>query len=193
LSERGRLIVFAAPAGGGKTTVIRKLLAAHPDWIFSVSATTRLPRAGEVNGREYHFLSDTEFRERIETGDFLEYEDVHGNLYGTLRSETEKHLQSGDTVVFDLDVKGAKSIKAAYPHALTIFLKPPSLDVLRKRLEARGTESAETIERRLSRAKMEMEYGEEFDAVIVNDKLDDTVASVERAIEKTNQKSKIKK
>jgi guanylate kinase len=182
LSDRGCLIVFAAPAGGGKSTVIKRLLAAHPQWGFSCSATTRPPRPGEVNGREYWFLNRSEFERRVAAGDFLEYENVHGELYGTLRAATQTRLERGESVIFDLDVKGALSVKRAFPEALTIFLLPPSREVLRERLQNRGTEPPELVERRLSRADMELEQAPVFDVQIVNDKLDDAVAQVDAAI-----------
>jgi len=182
LSERGRLIVFAAPAGGGKSTVIGRIRSAHPDWGFSVSATTRAPRAGELDHREYHFISKTEFERRVAAGEFLEHEEVHGDLYGTLRAPTNEALEHGQTLVFDLDVKGALSIKRAFPEALSIFLMPPSRDVLRKRLEGRKTETPESVERRLSRADMELGMADLFDVRIVNDDLSATVREVETAI-----------
>jgi len=178
----GGLIVFASPAGGGKSTVIRRLRDTHPDWGFSVSATTRAPRSGEADGREYYFLSREEFVRRVETGEFLEHEDVHGNLYGTLRPITMERVQRGETLIFDLDVKGALNVKEAFPEALSIFLLPPSREILRQRLEGRKTEPPEVVERRLSRADMELALAPRFDVQIVNDVLDTTVAEVERAI-----------
>jgi guanylate kinase len=178
----GRLIVFAAPAGGGKSTVIRRLREAHPDWGFSVSATTRTPRAGEVDGREYHFLVRDDFIRRVAAGEFLEHEEVHGDLYGTLKAPTFERLARGETLIFDLDVKGALNVKAAYPQALSIFLLPPSRDVLRRRLEGRKSESRESLERRLVRADMELALAPRFDVQIVNDDLETTVAEVEHAI-----------
>jgi guanylate kinase len=182
LSSAGRLIVFAAPAGGGKSTVIERLLAAHPDWGFSVSATTRLPRPIEKDGREYHFLTREEFLRRVAAGEFLEHEEVHGQLYGTLIAVTRERLARGETVVFDLDVKGALNVKAAFPEALTVFLLPPSRDLLRQRLEGRKTESPESVERRLARADMELALASRFDVQVVNADLYQTVADVERAI-----------
>ena len=178
----GRLIVFAAPAGGGKSTVIRRLREAHPDWGFSVSAPTRTPRAGEVDGREYHFLVRDDFVGRVAAGEFLEHEEVHGDLYGTLKAPTFERLARGETLIFDLDVKGALNVKAAYPQALSIFLLPPSRDVLRRRLEGRKSESRESLERRLVRADMELALAPRFDVQIVNDDLETTVAEVEHAI-----------
>jgi guanylate kinase len=178
----GRLIVFAAPAGGGKSTVIRRLREIHPDWGFSISATTRAPREGEADGREYYFLARSEFERRVAAGEFLEHENVHGDLYGTLKAPTYERLTRGETLIFDLDVKGALNVKAAYPAALSIFLLPPSRDVLRQRLEGRRTETPESVERRLARADMELALASQFDIQIVNNDLDATVAEVETAI-----------
>jgi guanylate kinase len=182
LSERGWLLVFAAPAGGGKSTVIHRLREHHPEWGFSVSATTRAPRPGEMDGREYYYISRAKFEQRVASGEFLEHEEVHGDLYGTLIGPTRERIAHGETLVFDLDVKGALNVKKTFPEALTIFLLPPSLAVLRQRLEGRKTESPDVIERRLSRAAMEMVLAPQFDVQVVNDDLDKTVAAVEAAI-----------
>jgi guanylate kinase len=176
------LIVFAAPSGGGKGTVIRRLRERHPDWGFSVSATTRAPRPGELDGREYYFLSIEEFRRRLNAGEFLEHEEVHGDLYGTLIAPTRERLEKGETLIFDLDVYGALNVKKAFPEAQSIFLLPPSREVLRQRLEGRKTESPEIVERRLSRADLELKLAPQFDVQIINDDLDMTVAEVDRAI-----------
>ncbi len=175
--------MFAAPSGGGKSTIIAKLRSSHPDWGFSCSATTRAPRPGEQDGREYYFLSRAEFQRRIASGEFFEYEDVHGDLYGTLRSPTEERLNRGETLVFDLDVKGALSIKGTHPDALSIFLLPPSREILRERLTKRYTEPPEAIERRLQRTDMELSFAPRFDVQIVNDDLDITVAEIERLVD----------
>jgi guanylate kinase len=182
LSDRGSLIVFAAPAGGGKSTVIRRLLAKFPQWGFSCSATTRPPRPGETDGREYYFLTRDEFLSRVAAGEFLEHEDVHGEYYGTLTAPTRTRLEQGETVIFDLDVKGALNVKKAFPEALTIFILPPSREILRARLQGRGTEPPELVERRLSRADMELAQSPQFDVQIVNDDLEKAVADVEAAI-----------
>lgn len=176
------MIVFAAPAGGGKSTIIRRIRELHPDWGFSCSATTRPPRPGEVDGREYYFLTREEFRRRIEAHEFFEHEDVHGEWYGTLRAPTESRLSAGETLIFDLDVKGALNVKRAHPEALSIFLLPPSREALRERLESRNTESPELVERRLARADLEMGMAHQFDVQIVNDDLERTVSAVEEAI-----------
>lgn len=182
MNSRGRLIVFASPSGGGKGTVIRHLLDKHPAWGFSCSATTRPPRPGEEDGSHYYFLSRDEFQRRIDAGDFLEYEAVHRDLYGTLKSVTQERLAKGETVIFDLDVKGALSVKRHYPEAFSIFVMPPSMEVLEQRLRGRQTESDDVIRLRLARAEMELGLADQFDIRIVNDVLEQTVTDVERAI-----------
>jgi guanylate kinase len=182
LSNRGRLIVFAAPAGGGKSTIIKRLRDAHPDWSFSCSATTRKPRAGETDGQEYYFLSREEFLSRVKAGKFLEHEEVHGDLYGTLKQPMDERLERGETVIFDLDVKGALTVKKVYPEALTIFIMPPSMSILRERLLSRHTESAEAVERRLSRADLELKLAPQFDVCVLNNDLEAAVVNVEGAI-----------
>lgn len=162
--------------------MIGRLRAAHPDWGFSVSATTRPPRPGEADGREYYFLSRSEFLRRIEAREFLEHEEVHGEHYGTLIAPTRERMERGETVIFDLDVKGALSLKAHFPEALSIFLFPPSREILRQRLTARKTEAPELVERRLARADMELAQAPRFDARIINDTLDKAIAETERAI-----------
>jgi guanylate kinase len=174
--------VFAAPAGGGKSTVIRRLRDSHPDWGFSVSATTRKPRPGESEGREYYFLAKGDFLSRVERGEFLEHEEVHGEFYGTLIAPTREKLEHGEIVIFDLDVKGALNVKRVFPEALTIFLLPPSRDILKQRLEGRGTEPPELIERRLARADMELALAPQFDKQIVNDDLETAVKAADQAI-----------
>lgn len=186
--SKGRLIVFASPAGGGKTTVIQKLRERHPEWTFSVSATTRKPRQGEVQGREYHFLTREDFLNRVSAGEFLEHEDVHGEMYGTLVTPTRERLARGETVIFDLDVLGALNVKKSFPAALTIFLMPPSREVLHDRLMKRHTESAELIEKRLSRTDMELAVAPQFDVQVVNDDLERAVNEVDEAIQREQEK-----
>lgn len=173
-SSMGRMIVLASPSGGGKTTMKERLLRDFPTLGFSVSATTRAPRTGEEHGREYFFLSKEEFDLAIREGAFLEWEEVFGgSRYGTLRSEVEKKLEKGYFLMFDLDVLGAMSLKEMFgAKALTIFLKPPSLDVLHARLVSRGTETDEQIRNRLQRAEKESSFEPRFDAVVVNDDLE---------------------
>lgn len=173
----GKIIIFAAPSGSGKSTIINQVMSDEEEELnlhFSISATSRPPRGKEKNGVEYFFLSPEEFEQKIAQGAFVEYEEVYpGRYYGTLKSQVDKQLAAGENVVFDVDVNGAMRIKEMYKdRALSIFIQPPSLDVLRERLESRGTEDAAAIEQRLSRAQYEIEQSERFDEVIVNDVLD---------------------
>jgi guanylate kinase len=170
------LIVLSAPSGAGKTTVARHLLSTFPFLSFSVSATTRPMRPGEVNGRDYVFLSRDEFRRRIETDDLIEYEEIFGNYYGTLRSVVEESISRGQFVVFDVDVKGALSLQRAFPaEALLILVAPPDMQTLETRLRSRQTESDEQITMRLARAEMEMGHRDDFDVVLVNRDLPQTL------------------
>ena len=173
----GKIIIFAAPSGSGKSTIINQVMSDEEEELnlhFSISATSRPPRGKEKNGVEYFFLSPEEFEQKIAQGAFVEYEEVYpGRYYGTLKSQVDKQLAAGENVVFDVDVNGAMRIKEMYKdRALCIFIQPPSLDVLRERLESRGTEDAAAIEQRLSRAQYEIEQSERFDEVVVNDVLD---------------------
>ena len=173
----GKIIIFAAPSGSGKSTIINQVMSDEEEELnlhFSISATSRPPRGKEKNGVEYFFLSPEEFEQKIAQGAFVEYEEVYpGRYYGTLKSQVDKQLAAGENVVFDVDVNRAMRIKEMYKdRALSIFIQPPSLDVLRERLESRGTEDAAAIEQRLSRAQYEIEQSERFDEVVVNDVLD---------------------
>mgnify|MGYP000630989369 FL=1 len=180
-----RLIVLSAPSGAGKTTVARYLLETIPGAVFSVSATTRPRRNGEIDGRDYHFLSREEFERKIAHGELVEYEEIFGNYYGTLRSATEDALHRGSVMIFDVDVKGALSLKQAYPQdTFLLFIEPPSLEELERRLRHRGTESEDQIQRRLERAALEMSYRDRFDAVIINE---DLATTLERAREVVEQ------
>jgi len=171
------LIVLTAPSGAGKTTIARRLMEAVPELRFSVSATTRPPREGEEDGAAYFFLSESEFRSLIEEGAFIEYEEVYpGRFYGTLRDRLERLADAGP-VLLDLDVKGAASIKRLYgDHAFVVFIQPPSLAVLEARLRARGTETEASLSTRLTRARTELEFASQADAVVVNDDLERAVA-----------------
>ncbi len=171
----GKLIIFSAPSGSGKSTLIESLMP-HKELNlhFSISATNRPPRGKEQNGVEYFFLSTEEFKQKIEEGDFIEYEEVYpGRFYGTLKSQVEKQLAAGENVLFDIDVKGGCNVKKLYgDRAMSVFVQPPSIDVLRKRLEGRGTDSQDMIEKRLAKAEYELSFAPKFDHVVVNDQLE---------------------
>lgn len=174
----GKLIIFSAPSGAGKSTIIRYLLQQPLNLSFSVSATSRPPRGTERDGVEYFFLTPEEFRRRIAAGDFLEYEEVYRDcFYGTLKSQVEKQLQAGQNVVLDVDVAGGCNIKKLYGgRALSVFIQPPSVEELRRRLAARGTDSPQAVESRLAKAAYELGFATRFDRIIVNDRLEQAQA-----------------
>lgn len=172
------LIVLSAPSGAGKTTVAKHLLGVFPYLSFSVSATTRSQRPGEVDGKDYFFLTRDEFRRRIENDDLIEYEEIFGNYYGTLKSVVQDSLRRGEYLVFDVDVKGALSLQRAFStETLLLFVAPPNLETLAERLRSRRTESAEQVELRLARAEMELAHRDAFDVVLVNNDLATTLDS----------------
>lgn len=185
----GKLILFSAPSGSGKSTIINYLMQQGLGLHFSISATSRPPRGQERNGVEYFFLSPEEFRERIAHNEFLEYVEVYeGRFYGTLKSQVDAQLSRGEHVVADVDVVGAGRIKAVYgDRALTVFVQPPSVDELRRRLEGRGTDSPEVINDRIARAEYELTFAPQFDVVIVNDRLEqaqtDALAAIRRFLQ----------
>ena len=172
----GRLIIISAPSGSGKSTIVNYLMKEHPEFrlAFSVSATSRPPRGEEQNGVDYYFLSEEEFRRHIKADDFLEYEEVYeGRFYGTLKSQVEEKLAAGMNVVFDVDVKGGINIKKYYgSKALSIFIQPPSVEALRKRLIGRNTDEMAQIEQRLAKAEYEMSFAPQFDRILINDDLE---------------------
>jgi guanylate kinase len=176
-------LILSAPSGGGKTTIAKALLARRPDLGYSVSCTTRAPRPGEVQGRDYYFMSRAEFIAQREKGAFAESAEVHGNLYGTLRSEIDRVLSGGKHVVMDIDVQGAVQFIRAFPQTVTIFILPPSAEVLLERLKARKTESPAQLAARLQSALQELQQVGEYEYVIVNDDLERAVASVESIID----------
>lgn len=205
MKKEGKLIIFAAPSGSGKSTIINYIMSVfngddteedasaeeeaeeeeYGRLCFSISATSRAPRGTEKNGVEYFFLTPEEFRQRIANNEFLEYEEVYTDkFYGTLKSQVDKQLADGDNVVFDVDVHGAMNIKNAYgKRALSIFIQPPSIDELRRRLEGRGTDAPEVIDQRIARAEYELSFAEKFDEVVVNDNLEVAQVEVESIIE----------
>ncbi len=183
MMKTSKLIVVSAPSGCGKTTIVRAILDRHPEFRFSVSATTRPRRQAEVDGRDYFFLTRGEFQRRVDAGEFAEWEEVFGNRYGTLKSQIDRALAAGTPLVFDVDVKGGLSIKRLYPaDTVTIFIEPPSFEVLRSRLALRGTETPEQLDLRLARAQMELREGSGFEHHVVNDLLEKAVNDVEKII-----------
>ena len=180
----GKLIIFSAPSGSGKSTIINYLLTQNLNLSFSISATSRPPRGKERHGVEYFFLSPEEFRQRIANNEFLEYEEVYKDrFYGTLKAQVEKQLAAGQNVIFVVDVVGGCNIKKFYgDRALSVFIQPPSLEELRKRLTGRGTDAPEVIESRLAKATFELSYAEKFDVVIVNDNLEKAQAEALKTI-----------
>jgi guanylate kinase len=170
MSRQGKLVIFSAPSGAGKTTIVRHLLSKRPDLEFSISATTRKPRGDERHGIDYYFISKEEFLHRIAKKQFVEFEEVYsGTFYGTLRSEIQRIWDKGKTVIFDIDVEGGLHLKRKYEeHALAIFVQPPSLLVLIERLTGRGTDSPEKLEERFAKAKKELNYAPQFDIILNN-------------------------
>lgn len=187
MNRPGKIIIISAPSGSGKSTIISSLLEeGRHDICFSVSATNRPPRGAERHGVEYYFLSDAEFHAAIEAGSFVEYEEVYpGRFYGTLKSEVERITSEGHNLILDIDVKGGVNVKKMYgDRALAIFIQPPSLGELRRRLTGRATDSAEAIEQRLAKAEYELGFARSFDCIVINDNLDRAVGEVEGSITK---------
>ena len=176
-------IILSAPSGGGKTTIAHQLLSVRKDVGYSVSCTTRPPREGEVDGRDYHFLSLKDFKRGQAAGEFAESAEVHGHLYGTLRAEVERVLSSGKHVIMDIDVQGARQFAAAFPGSVLIFILPPSAKALIARLEARGTEDPKSLIRRFRSAKDELKAIDLYQYVVVNDEVDSAVAAISSIIE----------
>lgn len=185
MERRNKILIFSAPSGSGKTTIVNRLLSTGVlDAGFSVSATSRAPRQGETHGREYYFLSPEEFRRMIEQDELLEWEQVYADTYyGTPRNELERIWASGRVAILDVDVVGGQNIKKMYPEeSLAIFIMPPSIDELRARLVGRGTETPDKIDMRIAKAEREISYSKDFDVIIVNDDLDRAVAQAEAVI-----------
>jgi len=177
MAQRGRMVVISGPSGSGKSTICKRLLE-DPRVVFSVSATTRKMRPGEVDGRDYHFLSVEEFRKRIARGEFIEHAEVYGNLYGTLRAPLEQAIAAGQLYLLEIDVQGALQLKALGEPGQYVFIAPPDFEELRRRLIKRGTEAPEVLERRLHKAEDEYRERVKYDHVVVNDDLERAVAEV---------------
>jgi len=181
--SKGRLFVISSPSGGGKTTVIKELIKRSSDLYYSVSATTRSPRKGERDGIDYFFLGEETFFQKIEQEAFVEWAKVHGEYYGTLWSQIERCLKEGKRVLLDMDVQGGLNLKKTRSDAVLIFLLPPSMELLEKRLLERGTESHEDLTKRLRTARKEMKIADEYDFQVINDKLEDTVEELRAIIQ----------
>jgi guanylate kinase len=182
-TRRGKLIVISAPSGAGKTSIARAILARNKGMRFSVSATTRPQRAAEIEGEDYYFLTKQEFQRRVAAGEFAEWEEIYGELYGTLRSEIDRAATNGEDLLFDVDVKGGLSIKRLYPEALLIFIQPPSTETLYERLRNRHTENEATLARRMERVPLELAMGAQFDEQVVNDELERAIDEVQSVIQ----------
>ncbi|MCZ2205072.1 guanylate kinase [Cylindrospermopsis raciborskii] len=178
-THSGKLIVLTGPSGVGKGTLMQKLLAQHPQLYYSVSATTRSPRPGEIDGKSYYFITPNSFQELVAQGEFLEWAEFAGNYYGTPRAAVLQQIQLGRSVILEIELAGARQIKASYPDALSIFILPPSFLELENRIRSRGQDSDEAITRRLNRAKEEIKAASEFDIQIVNDDLSTTLNELE--------------
>ena len=183
-SNKGKLIIFSAPSGSGKTTIVHRLMKEIPGLAFSISATSREKRPGEVDGRDYYFLSVEKFREKVRNNEFVEWEEVYENqFYGTLISEVERLRNMGKHVVFDVDVKGGMNIKRLYGNdALSVFIMPPSIEELEKRLRNRNTDNEESIRKRVKKAGYELQFAKHFDAVVINDNLEEAVKKTKELI-----------
>jgi guanylate kinase len=190
MSNSGRLFVLSAPSGTGKSTVLRELRERCPELAFSISYTTRPRRGSERDGVEYHFVDVTPFRSMIVQGEFIEWAEVHGHFYGTARKNLEDLLQAGRDVLLDIDVQGGSAIKQAFPDATTIFLLPPSLEVLKERLAGRGTESPEELRIRLANARRELAFQDRYDHRVVNDRLEEACGAIEHIITHSSRPSR---
>lgn len=179
-----KVIIFSAPSGAGKSTIVCHLLKKFPFLEFSVSATSRLPRGEEKDGKDYYFFTKDQFESKIKNGEFIEYEEVYsGSYYGTLRSEVQRIWDKGNIIVFDIDVKGGVNLKKLYgKNAMAIFIQPPSVDELRKRLILRGTDSVDAIDKRVEKAEEELTFSNKFDTILINDNLEETLNTAEKFI-----------
>jgi guanylate kinase len=184
VTRQSRLFVISGPSGAGKGTLVAQLRKEHPELGLAVSATTRSPRPGEVDGKDYYFLSEGEFKRRVAAGEFVEWAYVHGHMYGTLVKEVERLLAQGKSLILEIDIQGALNVKKVWPDAVLIFIEPPSLEELERRLRGRGTEDEQSIELRLKNAKHEMTLADDYDVCIVNDTVDRAVRELSDTIER---------
>lgn len=184
MTRQSRLFVISGPSGAGKGTLVAQLRKEHPELGLAVSATTRSPRPGEVDGKDYYFLSEDEFKRRVAAGEFVEWAYVHGHMYGTLVKEVERLLAQGKSLILEIDIQGALNVKKVWPDAVLIFIEPPSLEELERRLRGRGTEDEQSIELRLKNAKHEMTLADDYDVRIVNDTVDRAVRELSDTIER---------
>ena len=186
MMQNGKLVIFSAPSGAGKTTIVRHLLGKLPELEFSISATTRPPRGDEQQGKDYYFISKEEFLHRIAKKQFVEFEEVYsGTFYGTLRTEIERIWQTGKTVIFDIDVEGGMHLKRKYEEqALAVFVQPPSLETLKRRLTGRGTDSEEKLQERFIKAEKELNYAPQFDVILKNYDLNTACSEAEELVVK---------
>ncbi len=182
--SKPKLFVFSAPSGSGKTTIVKDVLNTFPNFVFSISATARKKRQSEKNGVDYFFISETEFKEKIEKNEFVEWEKFYDYYYGTLKSQIEENISKGLNTVFEVDVKGALSIKKYYPDAVLIFIAPPSIEELKQRLIKRNTETEEDLKKRIERAEMELSFKDKFDYEVSNSDLEIAKKKVREIIEK---------
>lgn len=185
MEQDGKVIIFSAPSGSGKTTVVKHLLARNPNLAFSVSATTRPKRPSEVHGKDYYFISLEEFEKRIADDEFVEHEEVYpGTFYGTLKSEVERIWAEGKSVIFDVDVIGGLNIKKALENkALSVYVRPPSMQVLQQRLETRATETRQSLQQRIEKAIFELGFEDRFDVVLINDHLEETFEKAQQLLD----------
>ncbi|AFY65658.1 guanylate kinase [Geitlerinema sp. PCC 7407] len=182
----GKLIVFTGPSGVGKGTLLRVLLRSHPDLYFSVSATTRAPRPGEVDGKHYYFVERSAFERMAAEGELLEWAEFAGNYYGTPRQPVLEQIRQGRSVILEIELEGARQVRQTFPEAIQVFILPPSVDELETRIRGRGQDSESAIVRRLARAQEEIEAADEFDIQIVNDDFDQALAELEAALFNSN-------
>jgi guanylate kinase len=186
MATQGRLFIISGPSGAGKSTILSAILKKRPQLRYSISFTTRLPRGDEEDGVDYHFVSEALFRQKIDKGEFAEWAEVHGHLYGTSATFVEEVLARGLDVLFDIDVQGAKRLSEKYPEAISVFVTPPSMEALEKRILKRGVDSPEAAMRRLKNAEAEVAQAHNYDHVLVNDDLTQTVLDLESIIEQAS-------